>query len=382
MESVYSLNQLGLTKARFTYNNRKHRIFEIDLLRGILILGMCLDHFMGDFWFLFPYLFTVPNGMQMPDFFLTMQEVASTFYWFTPWRITLRYIGLMLFLILCGISSNFSHNNILRSFVTIVFGLILTAFFYLFSIVSGQEYTVICATLTCIGLCILTYSLVKIIYVAIYNGIKRKKYLRSALLKEPYLKEADFPPYQKTKSPKSWKWVCLAFVFITFILSLYFKFSPQYTNYNFDPTSETLWRDLFFTFNGHNTYYVSFNWNEEPIGQIVHKIILVIVGGYSYGSDWLGYFPFIFYMFLGGFIGETVYAKRESILRIFFLHRRYDQNGNDKLLILNDELNRYFSPIIGFGKRTIWVYIFHQPVIVLIMSVIFLLVGMRLNLNL
>lgn len=372
MEKVIPLSELNLINADRTYKKTKHRIFEIDLVRGIIIWGMCVDHFIGNFWYLYPYLFGVSSGSK-PEWAIFMQTLSLNGYWLEPWRSLIRYIGLMMLLIICGISCKFSKNNALRGVLVLVAGGLLTGGMFLFSYLTNRTYGVIMATLTCIGLCILIYAGIKKLYVLIYNTIQRHNYNKVTSQENLKIK-----PYVVDKNPKSWKWWCLAFVLIFFLVTCYIKFNPEWCDFNFSNRTD-LWKDgnIFLIFSGWYSPVLSSYEGADGL-DTTRKIVLICLGAYQYGSDWLGLFPFVFYTFLGGFLGETVYRNKESVLRVFFYHHRYDENGQDRMLKLNDELNRWCSPIIFPGKHTIWIYFLHQPIIILVMAAIFYACGMEL----
>ncbi len=98
------------------------RVHEIDLVRGLLILLVVMDHIFNNFmlhsgnwikWF--------PDNPAMRVIF-----DVSTFYWDSPFRALVRYIALFLFCFVSGISSQFSRNNWKRSAqLLVVWGVLL-----------------------------------------------------------------------------------------------------------------------------------------------------------------------------------------------------------------------------------------------------------------
>ncbi|MBO5247873.1 MAG: DUF1624 domain-containing protein [Clostridia bacterium] len=80
-------------------NSSTHRIFELDFLRGLALILMCLDHLAYDLYCLplwFPHLDS-PVLSALGEF----GEAVS----FSPWRQGLHYVFATLFLLLAGIGS-------------------------------------------------------------------------------------------------------------------------------------------------------------------------------------------------------------------------------------------------------------------------------------
>ena len=65
-------------------NKHSNRILEIDLLRGIAVLFMILDHIMYDLWGLLPDMFL--------DYPIKLYNFAAI-YWAWDFRIYFRYFG-------------------------------------------------------------------------------------------------------------------------------------------------------------------------------------------------------------------------------------------------------------------------------------------------
>lgn len=370
MEKTLPINEMSLIGTYRSFAKKSHRIFEIDLIRGLFIWGMCFDHFMGNFWFLYPYIFGAANGGVVPEWVTLMDHVGYT-YWVNPYRETVRYFGLFILLIVCGISCKFSKNNAKRGLMVIVGGTIIGLAMAVFSQLSNTNYNIVMPTLFCIGLCILTYTLFKFTYTKIYNAIQKKNYLKTA---SAY--ELAHAPYKYDDNPKGWKWWCLAFAIIFFGVNLYLKFTPEFCSFDLD--GEKQWYDYFLIFSGQHSRYISID-NYEG-SALVGRVILVALGANQYGSDWLPIFPFVCYIFIGGFIGETLYRNKETFLRFFYKKKRFDENGFDRSTILNDKLYRWLSPIIYPGQHTIYVYFLHQVFWVLLMCPIYLACGMEITL--
>ena len=87
-----------------TMKKKAKRIFEIDLLRGLLIIMMVVDHLAYDFGQLAPSFFLVSDA---PQALRDLIEWCNN-YWYEAWRINFRYAVIALFFILSGLSTYLS----------------------------------------------------------------------------------------------------------------------------------------------------------------------------------------------------------------------------------------------------------------------------------
>ena len=84
----------------------------------------------------------------------------------------------------------------------------------------------------------------------------------------------------------------------------------------------------------------------------------VIVGLTYSGDDWLCFMPTLGYLFLGAFVGHTVYKNGLSLLHYF------DKEGQ---MTLNEKFNRSTKGFLFFGHHTLWFYLLHQVVYIVLM---------------
>lgn len=87
------------------------------------------------------------------------------------------------------------------------------------------------------------------------------------------------------------------------------------------------------------------------------SFIEVILGLKVYGADHFGIIPCTGVVFIGAFIGKTVYQKRQSIVP------KLDGKWN--------------KPLCFVGRKALWFYLLHQVVAVIIIGLIFLCAGYR-----
>ncbi len=83
---------------------RTNRIFELDFLRGLALVLMCLDHLAYDFYCL-PHWFSEVDSPILEALGAFGESVA-----FSDWRQILQYIFSALFLLLAGVGSALTRN--------------------------------------------------------------------------------------------------------------------------------------------------------------------------------------------------------------------------------------------------------------------------------
>ena len=300
-------------KKHYEYKNsvNSKRIWEIDFVRGVIILGMLIDHFFFDFI----GLFTPSNFTNLPQAFLDINSFASL-YWVHPVRVTFRLIGIFLLFVLSGISAHFSRNSMRRSLIVMGAGVIISVAFLIVSKVTGTyEDLVLIGAVMGIGICMFLYSL----YRYAFSHIKG---------------------YEK------WlKWLTL-----TIALSILIMWG--FVSYNAATNRNNFW----FYYNGYAGSIEIIRFKD-----LLPNLGGVILGTKYFGSDWVGLFPALGYTFLGAFIGEFVYKNRKSLLGKY-----------------NEKFNKATLPIVFMGRYSLWFYLSHQVIYIIIIGAIALLMGAKL----
>lgn len=290
------------------------RIWEIDFLRGVLIIGMVIDHFMF-FLGMFASLYAENS---LPMWLVNTSDFANA-YWNNEAKVAIRFIGVALFFFLTGISSKFSKSNLKRSVICTGFGVFLSLVYMTYSLISGVNHYALISVITCLGLAMFLYWAGKAIY------IKAKK------------------------NETNWKWWSLG---IGIALSLGGIIG------NLCVSQDLRFGHIFLSMMG------QFNPGEfgsdEPL--TFEKAILAIIGFHKWGNDWLGLLPFVGFTYIGGFVGEHVYSKRISI----FFRKNEEKNRE-----FNAKAIKRTWFISWLGAKTFIIYVLHPVVIVLLMFIVF-----------
>lgn len=319
-----SLLQLPLR----TKKKKAKRIFEIDILRGILIILMVVDHIAYDFGQLAPSFFLVSHAPQaLRDFVEWCRD-----YWYEAWRINVRYAVIALFFILSGLSTYLSRNSIKRGMVVLGFGAIISIFSYFLSITLKSDLFIFFGIILCLGLAMITYSL-----------------FRTLIIK-------------MTESKTFWLWTSL-FLAILFTGVGYWMRLEVATA----PIDAQNW---WFIINGRMTPTInSYRIVQGVFTPIVYGLDVkldIVLGRLWYGVDWAGLFPYLGYTFFGGFLGELLYAQKKSLI---FKSESAGWHPVEKV----------FQPLAFIGSKTIYIYLLHQVVLAALTALIFILLGIPLK---
>jgi len=266
----------------------KNRIWEIDFIRGLLIIAVVVDHFFFD-------CIDVPKLFgdfytASPEWILSMAKVANI-YWYHAARTIIRTICIGLFFLLSGISCTFSHKNARRGLKLVIFGAIISLITYVLYFTNVMDERIVMGVITCFGLSIL-----------IYAGLDK-------------LLDIWKVSYQFKK-----------YIYLGIGISL------------------VIW---------------SIAWHLYPENQVAgltewnfNTFFLFLFGKLRYGrGDYFGLLPHLSYIFLGAFIGMSLYKDRVSVF--------------PKL-----QDNLFIRKINWVGRKTLWIYFGSQivlyPLVVLI----------------
>lgn len=297
--------------------NKRKRVWEIDFLRGIVIILMVLDHSM---WFIYDFTykyfdcnisfingsyvsFPNDNGVVANNFILGYMNAAE-WYYNLPLRWAIRSIILIVFFMLSGISFHFSKNNLKRGLMLLGFGGIITILTY---------------TLSYIGILNFQTSAISFGVISCYGGV----ILIGCLL----------------------KWITN-------------KFSKENSNNIFYIISFFLILLSLFLIELYARYKIDVPVNQYDFLSVLNGFIGNILGYSNFGGDYFPIFPYLAYFLIGIIVGETIYKDKKSLFKKEF---------------------KVFKPINYIGSHTLWIYVFHVPCIILFNCIIFWSSGFNLS---
>ncbi len=132
-ETVKSADEIS-DELTTTSTPNKRRVWEVDFLRGFLILFVVWDHFMWD------VVYAV-GGNYKSGLFQWLYQLGTSYY-SGVLRATVHDTFVSLFVFLSGVSCSFSRNNFHRGIKMVVFAFFLTAATYAASSIVGENMTI------------------------------------------------------------------------------------------------------------------------------------------------------------------------------------------------------------------------------------------------
>lgn len=249
----------NIASAKPLFRDKKRRVWEVDVLRGIAVLAMCFDHAMFDFAY---YRSWFSNGYDIGANFLDKISEFAYSYWrstsnhISGFRFWGHAVFIFLFLFLVGTSCAFSRDNGRRGAEIGVAAFLFTGISFVLKTMGIMEDGVIFGILHCIALSVL-------ICAAVDNLTKFNKYVNL------------YAP--------------LVIGTIILIVAVYLG---AWNKKLYDGSGITMW----------DYEYV----DEHFLGYIF--------GTHAFGDDWFGLFPYIGFVFLGIYWGKAAYPSRASLL--------------------------------------------------------------------
>ncbi len=256
-----------------------NRIFELDFLRGLALVMMCLDHLAYDLYCL-PYWFPLSDSPVIAALGAFGESVA-----FSEWRLALHYVFAVLFLVLAGIGSALTKRPLRRSVQ-----------------ITGAAVAITVATV----LLDLFFDMKTTILFGVLSALAVGAFLCwiCSLLGE-----------------RAGKYAALTLGIVIIAVGFWLKWYDAPIVYSFG--TEDLWG--------------------------------IAVGTVRYGADWFPIFPSTGVTLVGYFIGKLLYREKQSLIPAL--------RGKNSFLC-------------AVGRQSLWIYLFHQPVIVgLLYLFVFVFVG-------
>lgn len=135
---------------------KRQRIWEVDFVRGLMILFVVWDHFMWDVHFVGPH--TYNSGL-----FQWLYEVSSAYY-SGSLRSTTHDTFVTMFVLTSGISCSFSRSNGKRALKMMAVAIFLSAATYAISAIVNDEVTVYFNVIHVVALSVTLYAAIEWIW--------------------------------------------------------------------------------------------------------------------------------------------------------------------------------------------------------------------------
>ncbi len=246
---------------------QKNRIFELDFLRGLALILMCLDHLAFDFYCL-PYWFPLSESPVIAALGQFGEAVS-----FSPWRLVLHYIFATLFLLLAGVGSALSRRPFRRCLQIAGAAAGITLATVLLDLFFDLDVTILFGALSAMAVGVFLCWLCSLL------GERFGKYVALIL--------------------------GAVFIFLGFWLK----------------------------------------WYQAPVayyGLGKGDVWRVVFGTLQYGADWFPVFPCSGVVLVGYFLGKVLYRTKRSLIPVL--------RGKDCF-------------VCALGRCSLWIYLFHQPVL-------------------
>ncbi len=256
---------------------QNQRIFELDFLRGFVLVLMCLDHLAYDLYCL-PFWFPFSDS----EFIETLGRFGDAVA-FSSWRLGLHYIFATVFLLLAGIGSALTKAPLKRVGQIALAAVGITTVTILLDLFFDLSTTILFGVLSVMAVGTFLCWLCSLF------GEKSGKYVALAL--------------------------GILIIFIGF----------------------------------------SLKWYDAPVLYSLgaEDLLSIVLGTARYGADWFPIFPCAGVVAVGYFLGKTLYRKKQSLI---------------------PALRGKSNPLCVVGRYSLWIYLFHQPVLVGILYLLIFIV--------
>lgn len=335
-------------------NTKRKRIFEIDFLRGLCIILMVIDHL---FWSIYDlvwrffdtgvikannilYNYPNANGYYVPDA-LFKYMLAGDWYYNLPLRGAIRLTVLFIFFFISGISFTFSKNNLKRGLMLLGVGIGISVVTYVLAYLGIISFSIFIpfGVISCYGALVLLTLGIEKLHKLFHNLFYKNKNI------------------DENKKDSNYFKVSIILILIFLFLSILAYFLLEEYGYTFTIT------------------------NFKDPYELFIDIVANIFGFAAISGDYFPLFPYLTYFLIGILIGKTVYKNKESLFNydpsIYSIKRiKKGENINYPKTILT---NIFINPFCFVGRHTIWVYLFHIPVITVFHSILFLCSGFNLE---
>ena len=132
---------------------KRERIWEIDFVRGLMILFVVWDHFMWD-------VNCIGTGEYKSKLFQWLYNLSETYYAGSLRRVT-HDVFVSMFVLTSGVSCSFSRSNGKRALKMIIFALLLSAATYAISSIIVEQLTIYFNVIHVIALSVGLYAFIE-----------------------------------------------------------------------------------------------------------------------------------------------------------------------------------------------------------------------------
>lgn len=232
------------------YKDRRHRVWELDVLRGASVVAMLVDHLMYDFAAIDGWL---SNFYSVNNPFINFMNMFARKYWTSTFRLFAHPFFVFLFLFIVGTSCSFSRDNTRRGAALGVAAMVFTGITLACRAMGIMRYGVIFGILDCIAISILIAAALDIM-----TAWNEKLNVYAPL--------------------------------VIGVVILAFGIYDKFWAYTLDAG---MW---------------------DSLGFKSENLIKYIMGTRAYGDDWFGIFPWVGIVLVGMYWGKTAYKTRVSLM--------------------------------------------------------------------
>lgn len=309
------------------------RVWEIDTIRGVAIIGMIINHFLYDIALL-PSIF--PNFYSVNNSFIRWLYDSVSSYIQTPTHAFFHSLA-FLFLLISGISCLFSKNNLKHGIKILIAGIIIDLITYIIFWVASALYTNKVITLS---------DLVSV-DIRIVFGVLWPLAIGALLI-------------TLTKKLPYSKWINLVLALGCFTYGLVFGLTSRNLHFS---SGDEMWIFIFRIFDQQPVLSLTlppfnYDWFTNITGMSFVNFLKAGIGLVNVGSDYFALIPWVGFSFLGAFLGQTVYKEKKSLLP------KLD--------------GKWHKPIDFFGNHALIVYITHQFILMGLLIGICEILGYRI----
>lgn len=248
-ESAKTDVEVQLDELAATPSLKKQRIWEVDFVRGLMILFVVWDHFMWD-------VSSIGTATFNSRLFTWLYDLSNTYYGGTLRSVT-HDVFVTMFVFTSGISCSFSRNNGKRALKMIIFACLLTAVTYAISAIINASLTMYFNVIHVIALSVLLWTVIEWCW---------------------------------GKCSKNWK--KNIFGCVMFAVTLTVLIVGYCAKYDF------------------NTKLGNKPWETSPA---LYFLLYSKGNTFIYGGDFLPFFPDFGWFLVGAFLGRAIYRERKSI---------------------------------------------------------------------